>query len=235
MSWQSKFFSNVFTIWNLWQSWTNLPRRSYRTGWACHWSQSLWVKDNWLKCIWTHLLSSRRRERNICVYGWNLTHPPGCTCVCFSLFQGPISEAIQLEPNQRQFLEEGAFYVVVQVYTWWVGGPEVGVVSWTLQSAPQLPLTFLLLQLRAHSPQVLTVTRVQSVTRGDTCKQTGLTRLIQGGLNTHLSKRQKAVSCLQLELSGLTLQRKEHSDWPECTRRGWGGWVFGSPFLWSGT
>lgn len=127
------------------------------------------------------------------------------------------------------------FYVVVQVCTWWVGGPELGVVRWTFQSAPQLPLTFLLLQLCAHSPQVLTVTRVQSVTRGDTCKQTGLTRFIQGGLNTHLSKRQRAVSCLHLEPSGLTLHQEEHRDWPECTRRGWGGWVFGSPFLWSGT
>lgn len=48
----------------------NVPIHSYLTEWACHWQQSLWVKGIRLKCIWTHLQSSVRIERKICVYMW---------------------------------------------------------------------------------------------------------------------------------------------------------------------
>lgn len=38
-----------------------------------------------------------------------------------------------------------------------------------------------------------------------------MTGFIQGGLNTDLSQRQKAASCLQLKLSGVTIYQTERS------------------------
>lgn len=114
----------------MYQSWTNLPRHSYLTVWACHWSQSLPVKDNKLKYIWTHLLSSRRREENMCVR-WNLTHSPGGSIVCSSLFQGPIKwnhtcgTQLMDIPGGRCILCCVACVLCYGVCTWWVGGPEL--------------------------------------------------------------------------------------------------------------
>lgn len=43
--------------------WSDLPRCSYLTVWACHWLLSHWVKGIRQKCIWTHWLSSGRKGK----------------------------------------------------------------------------------------------------------------------------------------------------------------------------
>lgn len=152
MCWQSKFFSNVFIIWNRRPSRNQLTKTqlSDRVGMSLitislSEGQLVEMYLNPFTVIWGE------REEHVCVYGWNLTHPPGCTFVCFSLFQGCISEAIQLDPNQRQFLRGRCILCCgasVHMVSGWAGvgccklNPPVGSAAPFNFSSPSAPCSF---------------------------------------------------------------------------------------------
>lgn len=178
-----------------------------------------WRTTGWnvAETIYCHLGERGRGGGKICVC-WNLTHSPGHSFICSSLFQGPI----------KWNHTSGTWLMHIVS---WVSQ------SWLCKPNPPLGHSCLLLSFSFRS-ELIRLERWQSPEYSQEQEETRANKeewldLSKADWTLNFQHRQKAA--VEAEWSDFIPKWEEHTNWPECTRRGWGGWDCGSPFLWSGT
>lgn len=160
---------------------------------------------------------SHKREENVCVcVRWNLTHSPGSSFVCSSLFLGPIKwnhtcRTLHI-PRGRCISCRVACVLCYGECSLWVGGPGAGCVNQTPFSSPSDVCSF---ALNPDSPHWRVNKRRHVWT-----ERSHWSHPRPAEHSTFRKTEGCVLSAVEGDRSDYIPDWEEHTNWPECTQRG---------------